>query len=75
MNKKTLFLIIGFISFIIGFLAFILNLIGIEFAFLAWMRSISPMFATLGYVVMIVGGIVMAMLSVTDYEKEDSGRY
>jgi uncharacterized membrane protein len=71
MNKKTLFLVLGFVLFIIGFLSLVLSLIGITFQFLPFDDQKHPLISFLTRIFMIVSGIVMAAWSTIDYEKED----
>ncbi len=71
MNKKTLLLIGGFLTFTIGFLSIVLRLIGAQFMFLSWIDFGGRLVGFLIQLLMIVGGIVMAMWARTDFEKED----
>lgn len=69
--KKGIYTLIGFLLFILGSSALILSLVGVQLSFLTWIDAFG---GTLGFIIrilMMIGGIVIAVLSKTDWEKEN----
>jgi len=70
MNKAILTLI-GFLLFIIGFAALVLSLVGVKFAFLRWIDAPGSLFGFVVRLLMILGGIVLVVLTQTDWKSEN----
>jgi len=70
MNKAIL-TFIGFLLFIIGFAALVLSLVGVKFAFLRWIDAPGPLFGFVVRLLMILGGIVLVVLTQTDWKSEN----
>lgn len=68
--QKTIFTLLGFILFLFGFLSLVLSLVGVQFAFLAWLDKPSPLFGFIARIVMILAGVIMVSLAQTDWERE-----
>ncbi len=69
--KKGIYTLIGFILFITGGSALVLSLVGVQLSYLVWIDAWGGL---LGFVIrmfMMIGGIVVAVLSMTDWEKEN----
>ena len=71
LDKRTWLLIAGFFTFSIGFLSLILQLIGLDFQFLNWLNFAGALTGFILRIFMILGGIIMAAWSRTDWEQED----
>ena len=69
--KKTLWVIFGFLLFIIGFTALVLSLVGVKLAYLTWIDKPSALFGFLMRILMIVSGLVIVYLSVTDWRNQE----
>lgn len=69
--KKAIWITIGFLLFIIGFTALVLMVIGAQLSYLAWIDSPSPLFGFLMRILMIVGGVVIVYLTVTDWRNQE----
>ena len=69
--KKTIWVIIGFLLFIIGFTALVLSLIGVKLTYLTWIDKPSALFGFLMRILMIIGGVVIVYLSVTDWRNQE----
>jgi hypothetical protein len=69
--KKAFWLTIGFLLFILGMSALVLQIVGVKFAFLAWLDAPGPMFGFLAKVFMVVTGLVTVYLSATDWRSVD----
>ncbi len=70
-NKNTL-TSIGFGLIVLGFLSLLLSLVGLKFAFLAWMDHPSRLLGFTLRLVMVLSGFVLVYLAQTDYEGEDN---
>ena len=71
MNKKDFFTLIGFLLFIFGFTALTLSLVGIKWSFLAWMDHLSPLFALVMKILMIIVGIVVVAFQRLDWSENE----
>ena len=69
--KKTIWVIIGFLLFIIGFTALVLSLVGVKLTYLTWIDKPSALFGFLIRIIMIIGGVVIVYLSVTDWRNQE----
>ena len=76
--KKTFFTVLGFFLFLSGMSALVLSLVGGKLAYLTFIDLPGPLFGFVARVVMIFTGIIMVVLSRTDWDKErqlsDSGQ-
>ena len=70
--KKGLFTALGFTLFILGSSALVLSLVGIRLSFLTWIDGAGRLTGFIVRLLMIVGGIVIAVLANTDWRNEDS---
>ncbi len=68
--KKTLWVSAGFLLFIIGFTALVLSLVGIKLSYLTWIDAPGALFGFLVRIVMIISGVVIVYLSVTDWRNQ-----
>lgn len=69
--KKSIYTLVGFLLFILGASALILSLVGVQLAFLTWIDAFGGLVGFIIRIVMMIGGIVIAVLSTTDWEKEN----
>ena len=69
--KKGIYTLIGFLLFILGGSALVLSLVGVQLSFLTWIDAAGGLIGFVLRIVMLIGGIVIAVLSVTDWEKEN----
>ncbi len=67
---KGLFTLIGFIMFLIGMSALVLSIVGVKLSFLTFIDEPSPMFGFLIRLALIFGGIIVIVLTQTDWQKE-----
>ncbi len=71
--KKTLWVSAGFLMFIIGFTALVLSLVGVKLSYLTWIDAPGALFGFLVRILMIIGGVVIVYLSVTDWRDQEEG--
>ena len=69
--KKTIWVTAGFLLFIIGFTALVLSLVGVKLSYLTWIDSAGALFGFLIRILMIVGGVVIVYLSITDWRNQE----
>lgn len=69
--KKTTWVAVGFALFLFGFLALVLSVVGVKLAFLAWIDYPGALFGFLVRLFMIVAGIVIVYLTLTDWRRVD----
>jgi len=69
--KKTLWVCTGFLMFIIGFTALVLSLVGIRLSYLTWIDAPGGLFGFLVRILMIIVGVVIVYLTVTDWRNQD----
>jgi len=77
MNKRTLFLVLGFALAGIGFYALFLMLVGVQISFLVWMDGAGMLYGFLGRLIMILVGAVCLVMGITDwkFERDDIEQY
>ena len=77
MNKRTLFLILGFALAGTGLYALILSLVGVQISFLVWMDSAGMLYGFLGRLLLILVGAVCLVMAITDwkFERDDIEQY
>ncbi|MBK7370815.1 MAG: hypothetical protein IPJ09_05135 [Saprospiraceae bacterium] len=71
MNKLTVLKIISFLLFAFGFLTFLLEILGLEFSFLNWLDRLPGVAPLLLKVSMLFGGILLAYIAFTDWQKQE----
>ena len=69
-KNKSLITALGFLMFIIGGSALVLSLVGVKFAFLTWIDLGGPLLGFILRIVMMIGGIVLAVLAQSNWEEE-----
>lgn len=69
--KKTLWVSLGFLLFIIGFVALVLSLIGVRLTYLTWIDEPGGLFGFLTRIFMIISGVVIVYLTVTDWRNQE----
>ena len=69
--KKGLFTLIGFLLFIIGGTALVLSLVGVKLSFLLWIDAAGGLLGFIIRIVMMIGGIVIAVLSTGNWQEDD----
>ena len=69
--KKGIFTLIGFLLFIIGGTALVLSLVGVKLSFLLWIDAAGGLLGFIIRIVMMIGGIVIAVLSTGNWQEED----
>lgn len=70
MRIKGLFTLLGFMLFLFGFTSLMLSLVGVRYSFLAWLDNIGSLFGFVVKLLMVVGGLVIAILARTDWDRE-----
>lgn len=68
--NKTIQTTIGFLLLLFGALSIVLSLVGVKLTFLAWLDA-NPLFGFAIKLLMIIGGIVLAVLSSTNWRDID----
>lgn len=71
-KNKSFWTLIGFFLAGSGFLALMLSLVGVQLAWLSWLRAFGGSAAFLVQLLLIIGGIVLIYLMQTDFKGEDS---
>ena len=69
--KKGIFTLIGFLLFIIGGTALVLSLVGVKLSFLLWIDAAGGLLGFIIRIVMMIGGIVIAVLSTGNWQEDD----
>ena len=69
--KKAIWTTFGFLLFIIGFVSLVLSLTGVKLTYLTWIDLPGPLFGFLTRILMIIGGIVIVYLTLTDFKAEN----
>lgn len=70
-KNKTLLTSIGFVLVIIGFLAIFLNFIGVDFAFLYWLKTFGGLTAFAVKIAMVIVGFIFVYFGQVDLDKEE----
>ncbi len=71
--SKAIYSLLGFLLIIIGFLALILSLVGVQLSFLTWIDAPGQLFGFVVRLLMILGGIVIVVLTRSDWREEELG--
>jgi uncharacterized integral membrane protein len=69
--KKAIWTSIGFLLFIIGFVALVLSLVGVKLSYLNWIDNWGGLPGFIIRLLMIISGIVIVYLTVTDWRREE----
>lgn len=69
--KKAAWVTFGFLMFILGMVSLVLSLVGLKLAFLTWIDAPGAVFGFIFRILMIVGGVVVVYLSVTDWRNQN----
>ena len=69
--KKGIFTLIGFLLFIVGGTALVLSLVGVKLSFLLWIDAAGGLLGFIIRIVMMIGGIVIAVLSTGNWQEDD----
>ena len=69
--KKGILTLIGFLLFIIGGTALVLSLVGVKLSFLLWIDAAGGLLGFIIRIVMMIGGIVIAVLSTGNWQEDD----
>ena len=69
--KKGIYTLIGFLLFIIGGTALVLSLVGVKLSFLLWIDAAGGLIGFVIRIVMMIGGIVIAVLSTGNWQEDD----
>jgi uncharacterized integral membrane protein len=70
-KNKGIYALIGFLLAGTGLLSIVLSLVGVQLAFLKWQSMLPSPFGFLLKVVMIVVGMVIMYLALTDPDREE----
>lgn len=68
---KNVFMILGFVLFMAGFMSLCLSLIGVSFNWLSFLEHFSPLFGLLFKLGLIVVGMLIFIISRTDWKAEN----
>jgi hypothetical protein len=71
MSKKDIWLLVGFLLFILGGSALILSLVGVQLRMLTFIDGFGGLAGFVIRLLMIIGGIVIAVLSRQNFQEED----
>lgn len=69
--KKAAWVSVGFLLFTLGFSALVLSLVGVKLSFLVWLDYPGALFGFLAKIFMIIAGIVVVYMTVTDWREEE----
>lgn len=69
-KKKNAGMLLGFALVVFGFTSLVLELVGIHWFFLGWLEAGGRLFAFVAKLVMTISGVVLFILSRTDWEQE-----
>jgi len=68
---RTIYTFIGFLLFLFGFMALSLSLVGVQLSFLTWIDAPGKLFGFVIRLLMILSGIVIVVLTRTDWREEE----
>jgi hypothetical protein len=69
--KKTVLIVVGFLSFILGASALVLSLVGVKLSFLLWLDAGGTLLGFVLRLLMIFAGIVVAWAALRNREAEE----
>ena len=67
---RAIYTFVGFLLFLFGFMALALSLVGVQLTFLTWIDVPGKLFGFVVRLLMILGGIVIVVLTRTDWREE-----
>lgn len=70
-QNKTFLTTLGFLMVVIGFLAIFLNFVGVDFAFLYWLRQFGGVSAFMIKIGMVILGFVLVYFGQVDLDREE----
>lgn len=70
MKNKGRWILLGFLLFIFGITSVIMTLVGVRWVFLSWLEFAGPLLAFVLKLIMTIAGILIIILSRTDWEQE-----
>ncbi len=68
--SRAIYTFIGFLLFLFGFMALALSLVGVQLSFLTWIDAPGRLFGFVIRLLMILAGIVIVVLTRTDWREE-----
>lgn len=68
--KKTILIIISFLSFLFGMTALVLSMVGVKLSFLLWLDAGGALLGFVLRLVMIFGGVTLAWLTLRNKEAD-----
>ncbi len=68
--SRAIYTFIGFLLFLFGFMALALSLVGVQLSFLTWIDAPGKLFGFVIRLLMILAGIVIVVLTRTDWREE-----
>ena len=68
--SRAIYTFVGFLLFLFGFMALALSLVGVQLTFLTWIDVPGKLFGFVVRLLMILGGIVIVVLTRTDWREE-----
>ncbi len=69
--NKSLYVVIGFLSFILGASALVLSLVGVKLSFLVWLNTGGALLGFVLQLLMMFGGIVLAWIGLRNKEADE----
>ena len=69
--SRAIYTFIGFLLFLFGFMALALSLVGVQLSFLTWIDAPGKLFGFVIRLLMILSGIVIVVLTRTDWREEE----
>jgi hypothetical protein len=70
MKNQGRWLLLGFSLFILGFTGIILQMIGVHWAFLAWLEIGGRLFSFVFKIIMVLAGVLTIVFARTDWARE-----
>ena len=70
-QNKTFLTTLGFLLVVIGFLAIFLNCVGVDFAFLYWLRQFGGISAFMIKIGMVILGFILVYFGQVDLDREE----
>lgn len=68
--SRAIYTTIGFLLFTIGMMALVLSLVGVQLSFLTWIDKPGRLFGFVIRLIMILSGVVIVVLTRTDWREE-----
>jgi hypothetical protein len=70
-KNKIILTVLGFLLAGIGFLAVFLNVVGVDFAFLYWLRQFGGIGALAAKIAIIMVGFILIYFGQTDFDQDE----